>query len=409
MRILYLHQYFLTPAMAGGTRSYEMARRWAAAGHEVNVVTSLQHPESRQSGWVTSRESGVNVHWYPVPYSNRMSFARRILSFVRFAAVAGRRAVEIGGDVVFATSTPLTIALPAIQAIRSLKVPMVFEVRDLWPELPIAIGAIRSPAAKAAARWLERRAYNASAAIVALSPGMADGVARTGYPRDRIHVVPNSSDIDMFQARGEQLPWDDETLAWLESGPIVLYAGTLGVINGVGYLVDVAAAAARIGSPLRFLVVGTGAEERVVRERALAAGVMGGNFRLLPPVPKACMPTLFDRATVATSLFVDLPEMWNNSANKFFDALAAGKPVLINYPGWQKDLLESSGAGLSVTHADATVAAQRLTDFVAAPGAVEASGAAALRLARERFDRDVLADQLLSVLQRTVSGGRGVA
>jgi glycosyltransferase involved in cell wall biosynthesis len=278
-------------------------------------------------------------------------------------------------------------------------VPMVFEVRDLWPELPIAIGAIRSPVAIAAAEWLERRAYHASAAVVALSPGMADGVARTGYPRDRIFIVPNSSDVGLFQGGGSPLPWDDEIINWIEAGPVVLYAGTLGAINGVGYVVDVAAAAARIGSPLRFLIVGAGAEEQLVRDRARAVGVLGGNLRLMPPVPKSCMPTLFSRATIAMSLFIALPQMWNNSANKFFDALAAGKPVVINYHGWQEALLASSGAGFSVPHDDPLAAARQLTEFVARPAAVEAAGSAALGLARTSFDRDVLAGKLLDVLK----------
>jgi glycosyltransferase involved in cell wall biosynthesis len=156
---------------------------------------------------------------------------------------------------------------------------------------------------------------------------------------------------------------------------------------------------------LRFLVVGTGAEEALIRDRAVSAGVMGGNFRMLPPVPKACMPTLFARATVSMSLFVPLPEMWNNSANKFFDGLAAGKPILINYPGWQKELLESSGAGFSVSHADPASAARQLTDFVSTPGAVATAGAAALRLARESFDRSALADRLLRVLEQVAGAG----
>jgi glycosyltransferase involved in cell wall biosynthesis len=407
MRILYLHQYFLTPEMAGGTRSYEMARRWAAAGHDVHVITSLQRPDAKRGGWTVTQEAGVTVHWFPVPYSNKMSFPKRIASFARFASVAGRRATRISGDVVFATSTPLTIAIPAMLAIRSLEVPMVFEVRDLWPELPVAIGAIRSRIAIALAEQLERRAYYASAAVVALSPGMAQGVARTGYPRDKIVVVPNSCDVEFFQSGGLPLPWDEPVKGWMDSGPIVLYAGTLGAINGVSYLVDVAAEANRIGSPLRFLIVGSGAEEDLIRRRAQAAGVLNNNLRLMPPISKECMPALFARATIASSLFIDLPQMWNNSANKFFDALAAGKPIVINYHGWQKDLLDSSGAGFAVPPRDTGAAARLLTEFVERGEAVSLAGAASLGLARTRFNRDVLAQQLLDVLKDAVQDAHG--
>jgi glycosyltransferase involved in cell wall biosynthesis len=236
---------------------------------------------------------------------------------------------------------------------------------------------------------------------------MAEGVARAGYPRERIHVIPNSCDIALFQDIGRPLPWDSEAMAWLAAGPVVLYAGALGIVNGVGYLVEVAAAAARTGSPVRFLVVGGGIEEDLVRERARQAGILGRNFRMMPPVAKACMPTLLARATLATSVFINLPELWNNSANKFFDALAAGKPIVINYPGWQKDLLAESGAGFLMPHDDPATAARLLTEFIATPDAVAEASRAALRLARQRFDRDSLAEKLLAVLQRVVNDSQG--
>lgn len=144
MHIVYLHQYFNTPAMSGSTRSYEIARRLVSAGHRVSVVTSSRISDDRK-GWVQSNESGIDVHWLAVPYSNRMAYGERISAFLRFAFGAARRAASLRGDVVFATSTPLTIAIPGVFAARKLKVPMVFEVRDLWPEVPIAIGALRNP------------------------------------------------------------------------------------------------------------------------------------------------------------------------------------------------------------------------------------------------------------------------
>ena len=175
MRITYLHQYFNTPEMSGGTRSYEMARRLVAMGHEVNMITSWREDDGRK-GWFETAEAGIKVHWLPVPYSNKMGFKERISAFFRFAWGAARKAASLPADVVFATSTPLTIALPGVYAARRQKAPMVFEVRDLWPELPIAIGALKNPFLQFMARQLELFAYRNSKAIVALSPGMRDGV-----------------------------------------------------------------------------------------------------------------------------------------------------------------------------------------------------------------------------------------
>src|SRR5690554_854503 len=132
MKVIYLHQYFNTPEMSGGTRSYEMARRMVAAGHEVHMVTSYREQDANRKGWFLTEEAGINVHWYPVPYSNHMGFVQRIKAFIAFALAARKKSVELDGDIIFATSTPLTIALPAVPASRKKKIPMVFEVRDLW-------------------------------------------------------------------------------------------------------------------------------------------------------------------------------------------------------------------------------------------------------------------------------------
>ncbi len=380
-----------------------MARRFVAAGHEVHVITSLRKPDKHASKeWRSSKIDGVHVHWFPVEYSNSMSYKRRIISFLRFAWVAGRKARRIGGDVVFATSTPLTVALPGVYAARALKVPMVFEVRDLWPELPIATGALRNPLLVAQARWLERFAYSHSAHIVALSPGMKAGVVKAGYPESKVSVIPNSCDNLLF---GNPNVEDAEFLAQYmpkAEGPIVTYSGALGVINGVDYLVDIAAAMLQLAPYVQFLIIGDGKEEESIRAKARKIGVLNKNLWMLPEIPKRDMPKVLSASTVATSLFINLPEMWNNSANKFFDALAAGRPIMIDYEGWQADLLNESGAGLVVPPNKPEEAASLLHEFLQDSERVSQAGKAARKLAEERFDRDKLARELLKVLEKVV-------
>jgi UDP-N-acetylglucosamine:LPS N-acetylglucosamine transferase len=158
MKVIYLHQYFNTPKMSGGTRSYEMARRLVAAGHEVHMVTTWR-TETAHDDWFHTTESGIQVHWLPVSYSNSKTYTQRIRAVLSFAIQACRKAVDLKGDLIFATSTPLTIAIPGIYASWRNRLPMVFEVRDLWPELPIAVGALRSPVLKWLARKFERFTY----------------------------------------------------------------------------------------------------------------------------------------------------------------------------------------------------------------------------------------------------------
>jgi glycosyltransferase involved in cell wall biosynthesis len=404
MRILYLHQYFVAPGMAGGTRSYEHATRLAKAGHQVEILTSRQDSVAPVMGWSTEEMNGFRVHWFPVPYSNAMGYWSRLQAYGRFAIAASHRALQLGGDLVFASSTPLTIAVPGLIASKRLGIPMVLEVRDLWPRVPIAIGVLRNPILKWSARLLERIAYRGSAHVVALSPGMAAGVVQTGYPEAQITVVPNACDLELFSQPQRQCALFKELANTLGSRPIVLYCGTLGLVNGVSFLARVAKHALQIDPEIAFLVVGDGAERELVRSIASSCGVLDRNFFMRPPVPKIEVPALHARCTVATSTVIDVPELWDNSANKFFDALAAGLPVMINHCGWQAELLRQSGAGIVVSPHDPREAANELFSLLHDARRLAGARLAAKSLAIEQFDRERLADKLIAVLESVAAG-----
>lgn len=405
MRIVYLHQYFNTPGHAGGTRSYEMARRLVAAGHVVTMVTTsagLGDDWAPSGGWHMHNVEGIRVDVLRVPYSNLMPFAERLRAFFRFALAASWHIKDINADVVFATSTPLTIILPGLAARLWHRIPLVFEVRDLWPELPIAIGALRNPLAKLAASLLEWVAYHASAYIVALSPGMAAGVIRRGICASKVTVIPNSCDVDLFDVPPENGNWIRERLKLVPGQPLVVYTGTFGLINGVGYLVEVAAAMRTIAPEVGFLLVGTGAEVPKVTALAERLGVLNYNLWIWPPIPKAQVPDLLAAATVATSVFIPLEPMWNNSANKLFDALAAGKPIAINHGGWQAEILERTGAGIVLPPDDPKSAARKLAAYLHDPLTLNTAGGAALKLAHEVFNRDDMYQRLELLLRDAV-------
>ncbi|WP_224414862.1 glycosyltransferase family 4 protein [Modicisalibacter tunisiensis] len=407
MDIIYLHQYFNTPSMQGSTRSYEMARRLVRRGHRVRMITSWREAGGKRD-WSITHEDGIEVHWLPVPYDNSMGYRQRLQAFFRFAWHAGRRASRLPGDVLLATSTPLTIALPAVYASRSRDMPMVFEVRDLWPEMPIAIGALRHPLSIFLARRLERFAYYHAERVVALSPGMRDGVIETGYPPSQITVIPNSCDLELFApdpSAGERFRALHPELG---DDPFLLYAGTLGRVNGVEYLVHLAHALRKRRTRFKCVIIGAGSEARALHEIAMRLGVLDDNLFLYPPRTKQEIVDAFAAADMAASCFIDLPEMEKNSANKFFDALASGTPVAINYGGWQADLLNETGAGLVLSR-DPVVAAGQLDDWFGDAEQHAGAGEAALTLARSRFSRDRLAEELEAVLQEAAHDSRVIA
>jgi glycosyltransferase involved in cell wall biosynthesis len=403
MRITYLHQYFNTPSMPGGTRSYEMARRFVAMGHEVQVITSLRE-EGQGKGWLISDEAGIKVHWIAVPYSNRMSFGQRLRAFFLFALRSAPYAAALDADIVFATSTPLTIAFPGVYAAWRLKAPLVFEVRDLWPEMPIAMGALKGPLRLRAARALESWAYRNSSAVVALSPGMKQGVVNAGYPPSNIAVIPNSSDNLEFRFDPGAANTFRAKRSWLDDRPLLVYAGTFGRVNGVGYLVDLAKALFTLGSDIRLLLVGDGAECKSIIHNARQVGVYQQNLFVEDRVSKREVTQLFSAATMVSSVFIDLPEMRANSANKFFDGLAAGKPVFLNYGGWMHDLVTAHRCGVCAWGRPVDEVARELHIRLHDADWLRAAGLASRHLAETYFDRDVLAGQLEKVLLAAVNG-----
>lgn len=401
MKILYLHQYFTTPSMAGGTRSYEMARRLVAWGHEVHMITTDREGRyDPKQKWYETEEAGIHVHWTPIPYSNKMSYSQRIKAFFSFSWRAAKKAAEIGGNIVFATSTPLTIAIPGVYASKRLKIPMVFEVRDLWPEVPIALGALKNPLTKSAARWLERFAYRNSSHIVALAPGMKEHIIGKGFPSEKITVIPNGADVELFSVPEETGEALRRQVEWLGDRPLVVYAGTLGRVNGVGLLVDLAEAVSTISPDVLFAIIGSGKEEDDIREYAVKKKVLGRNFFMLGEISKAKIPEWLSAAT-ACAVFYNGPEIvWRDSVpNKFFDCLAASKPFISNIRGWSQAIGEETESGIVLNMNDPQNAAESLVVFLRNDQRLQEACRNAENLAKKQFNRTLLAEKLDYILK----------
>jgi glycosyltransferase involved in cell wall biosynthesis/ribosomal protein S18 acetylase RimI-like enzyme len=398
MHVVYLHQYFATPAMPEGTRSYEMARRLVAAGHRVSMVTSFRQPTDKTDWWVTD-EAGIEVHWLPVPYSNRMSFWQRISSFMRFALGSARRARDLGGDVVFATSTPLTIAIPGIYASRRNRLPMVFELRDMWPDVPIAMGILRNPLLIRVARWLEMAAYRHAHRIVALAPGMRDDVVSRGVPARKFEVIPNGCDNGIFGVPADPARSPRRMHAWLGERKLVIYPGAIGPVNGVPYLVDLAKHMRGIDPEIRFVIIGAGRDADMVRERAREAGVLGNNLHMLPSMAKAELADWMAAANMLICLIGPKSVSKDAVQNKFFDAMAAGKPTVCNFEGFQTRIAREHDIGITLDPNDVAAAASALARTLHDEAWLSAASDRCQKLANGAFSRDHLAERLRGVLE----------
>jgi len=402
MHILYLHQHFALPSGSTGTRSYEMARRWVAAGHTVTVICG----KNELSGLPLQKHikaGGVHVRIAGARYSQKQGFFRRSWSFVCFilaASFIGLRLKNV--DIIYATSTPLTIGIPALLLKLVRRVRFVFEVRDQWPEVPIELGIIQNPVFKNILLWLERRIYLSAAAIVALSPGMADGVRSVlGDSSKQVLLAPNSSDIGLFRPEKDgggirsKMGWDSRF--------VIMHFGAMGRANGLDFLVDAARHCS--GQPdILFVVIGSGGEKD--RLKKCSETLQLNNILFLDAVSKSDIPEWVAACDAATVIFADYPILEHNSANKFFDALAAGKPVLLNYSGWQRDILESRQAGMGCQRCDCNAYVNNVYALYNSKDSVQRMGVNARILAETTFNRDTISLSVLALLEEAYTDGR---
>lgn len=378
--------------MPGGTRSYEMARRLVAMGHEVNMVTSWREPNSRKD-WFTTDEDGIQVHWLSVSYSNHMSYNQRIKAFLKFAWGSALKAASMPADVVFATSTPLTIALPGVYAAHRQKVPMVFEVRDLWPDVPYAMRAINNNFVFWAAKQLEKFAYRKSEHIICLTSTMRDFISGKGITLSKITSIPNLANLDAFRVGRKR---DDGM-------KVILYCGNLGPAHGPEYLVELAKYFYDHALNIKIEVIGGGKLLESLKNSSAHYGCIDKTIVFHGPKPKNQVDDFFLGADATIMTITDCELLYRHSVqNKFFDSLAAGKPVIANYRGYASELAEIMNAGLIVDRNDIVAAASQIAEYLVDQEVTLLAGKNARKLAEERFSQDKLGAQLEQVLLRAV-------
>lgn len=409
VRILYFHQYFATRRRSVPTRSYELARRLVARGHQVTIVsrdtrTLEAGRDGRRARLPVGRESieGIDIVYLDVPYAATFGAPLRLLSFAAFTAAASVAGPLLGKpDVVFASSTPLSIGIPGLLTARLRRVPFVFELRDLWPEVPIAMGVLRWSPLIVAAQWLEATLYRGAARIVVLSEASRDALLQQGVPAEKLVFVPNASDLDLFTP--DTVDRDFRARHGLTGKFVALYAGAMGRVNGLDQLID-AAAALRAAGRGDVAVVALGDDGRRPRLEARARALGLDNLLFLPALPKDELAGVVGAADVTLTLFAPDPALQANSPNKFFDSLAAGRAVVVNVDGWLRRLVEQAHAGVYVPAGDGDALAAALAALADEPRLVARMGANARALAESDFDRDLLATRLAQALEGAIRG-----
>ena len=396
MHIAVFSQYHTNPDCPATSRHYTLLAHIAKT-HRVTLLTTpawKNQQLTQEFPWVPA---GVEIREVNVAYDNKMGPARRALAFAHYATWAVSEGLRIDKpDVIWGISTPLTAAWAAAQVARWRKVPWVFEVQDLWPSFPIAMGAVPTALARQQLYQLEKRLYNSARYILPLSPDMTRYVTELGIAPEKVTTVLNGTDLCLAARATPEVVATLRHEHGLVGKRVVLYAGTFGRANDMPTLVAAAEAMAAADANVVWLFLGHGFYEPLV---AAAAARWPGRIRLVGGQARHVVFGWFALAEVSIASFLGLPVLDANSPAKLYDSLAVGTPVVVTNQGWTKELVERHGCGWYVPAGDAEALVAQLRNLLAQPEALTAAGNRGRQLARREFDRQELASQVQQLLE----------
>ncbi len=334
-----MHQYFKTPDEPGGTRSYWISKKFIEKGHEVIMLTSKNNMNKAEEN---IHVDGIDVIYLNVNYDQRMSLLKRFISFASFMfrSIKFVFLLRKKYDKVYATSTPLSVGIPAIVAKLFLSKPYIFEVRDLWPEVPIQMGALKNKSLIKILKNLEKMIYIHAESIVALSPGMYDRVLSTGINEEKVRMIPNMSKPNEFYPRNKDKSTVKE-FGILEEQINIIYFGAIGKSNGLIEFLEKFKNVKQ--NRFRVIIAGEGSQkltlEKYIKDENISNVDIVGSYSM------SKISDLVNCCDISLVSFADIPILYTNSPNKLFDSLSAGKPIIVNSAGWTKDLVEKNNCG----------------------------------------------------------------
>jgi glycosyltransferase involved in cell wall biosynthesis len=323
-------------------------------------------------------------------------FVRRILNHLSFALSSLTAIRKVGPtDVIFVESPPLLIGLAVLVYRRFKRAPFIFNVSDIWPQSAVELGALRNPLAIRLAEMLELYLYGQAARVSVVTPGMIERLAARGVPRQKLFLLTNGVDTATFK------PADpDRELAGrlgLNGHKVFLYAGTHGLAQGLGVILDAARLTTK--ADVMYVLAGEGAEKEALVARANAEGI--ANVRFLPNQPKSMMPALLNLA-YATIIPLRRLDLFKSALpSKMFESMAAARPIVAAVWGEAADLVEAAACGLVVAPEDSNALHAAVERLAADPGLAGTLGRNGRDYVIEHFDRKDIAARFVELLRQT--------
>lgn len=409
MHILIAHQYFLSRKDGGGSRWNQFAKCWAQAGHKitvlagtVNYLTGRKLPQYRGKFVVHEHEmKNLEVLRCYVSEGYNKSFLGRFWSYVSFvfsSIVAGL--FWVGKcDVIICTSPPLSIGLTGWILSKFKRIPMVFEVRDLWPESAIDTGVLTNRLLIKVAYWLERKSYRTANWINVLTPAFEKVlIEKKGVHPDRISMVPNGADLDIFKPANRN-NWVREKYN-LDDKFVVTYVGAHGVANHLIQILETAKLF-KDDKDAAFMLVGDGMQRQLLKDKASEWQL--DNVVFVNSVPKDVIVDYIAASDVCTAVLKKVDVFKTVYPNKLFDYMAAAKAVIVAIDGVARKLVEDAGAGLYVEPENPAEFVRAVCKLKDDPQLRKQCGINGFKFVSENFARGVLADKYMQILINKVA------
>ncbi len=404
MRIVYIHQHFMTNKGKGGTRSYDVAKHMVENGHEIYMVcgiydTSGLDPLPWYKLFRTEQMDGINVTVCNAPYSNHLGALKRMLIFWWFAFLGTIAAVRVKKpDVIFATSTPLTVGIPGYLAATLKRVPFVFEVRDLWPEAFLISGELKPGLMAWSMQKLEEFLYTKAEKILLVSPGFEKRLLERGYPQGKLKTVLLGADGELF--RDAKPDPEFRKKYGLEDKMTAIFTGAHGWSNGLDYVLD-AAEHLKHRQDIVIVLLGEGREKPRLKEVAKAKGLF--NVLFLDAVPKTEMVGIVAACDVGLMILLHVGQPRPVTPNKIFDYMFASLPSIVNFPGCTLDMVQEDGTGVGADPTNPKDLAQKLEHWADHPEERKTVGKRAREVAYTKYARTIIAKQLAETFQEVLN------
>lgn len=411
MRILFYSHYFPPEVNAPASRTYEHCVRWVRSGHEVTVVTCVPNcPDGvvfkgyrnrwrPQVEWVDGIRV-VRVWTYIAPNSGT---SRRIINYLTYMLSAGCAALfQVRPDVIVATSPQFFCGWAGIIASWVRWRPLVLEIRDIWPESIVAVGAMRKGLTLRFLEWLERLMYRSARHIVAVGNGYRDQVLSKVDVGQRISVITNGVDTQLFQP---QPPCESLLRSWRLSNRFVCsYVGTIGMAHGLDVVVSAARTFKRLGrNDIVFLLVGDGAE-RARLQTQVADEELDDLVVFTGRLPREQMPAVLASSDVCL-VHLRKSELFETVIpSKIFETIAMGKPIIMGVAGEARDMVLAAGAGVAMEPESVSDLVSSVTELADDRSRLRSLASSARFLVLENFNRDDLAQKYLSLLTQIAEG-----